>query len=62
VLVLCLVLGPIAAIFWHNEEFAMGLGRDIVLDGVVCVVDAIFGEQVLFIFFFSTESSSLTVA
>ncbi|KXN88117.1 COBW domain-containing protein 1, partial [Leucoagaricus sp. SymC.cos] len=37
--------GPIAAIFWHNEEFAMGLGRDIVLDGVVCVVDAVFGEQ-----------------
>jgi len=37
--------GPIAAIFWHNEEFATGLGRDIVLDGVVCVVDAVFGER-----------------
>ncbi|EKM79319.1 hypothetical protein AGABI1DRAFT_58829 [Agaricus bisporus var. burnettii JB137-S8] len=37
--------GPIAAIFWHNEEFAMGLGRDIGLDGVVCVVDAVFGQQ-----------------
>jgi len=56
VLVLCLVLGPIAAIFWHNEEFAMGLGRDIVLDGVVCVVDAVFGEQVLFIFIFFQQS------
>lgn len=40
-------VGPIAAIFWHNEEYAMGLGRDIALDGVVCVVDAVFGEQVL---------------
>ncbi len=39
-------LGTIAAIFWHNEEFATGLGRDIALDGVVCVVDAVFGEQV----------------
>ncbi|KAF9454853.1 CobW domain-containing protein [Macrolepiota fuliginosa MF-IS2] len=37
--------GPIAAIFWHNEEFAAGLGNDIILDGVVCVVDAVFGEQ-----------------
>jgi len=37
--------------FWHNEEFAVGLGRDIVLDGVVCVVDAVFGEQVLLISF-----------
>ncbi|KAF8742275.1 hypothetical protein AX14_005450 [Amanita brunnescens Koide BX004] len=37
--------GPIASIFWHNEEFATGLGQDIVLDGVVCVVDAVFGKQ-----------------
>ncbi|KAF8630841.1 hypothetical protein AX17_005200 [Amanita inopinata Kibby_2008] len=37
--------GPIASLFWHNEEFATGLGRDIVLDGVVCVVDAVFGKQ-----------------
>jgi hypothetical protein len=32
--------------FWQNEEFATGLGRDIYLDGVVCVIDAVFGEQV----------------
>ncbi|KAJ7366709.1 CobW/HypB/UreG, nucleotide-binding domain-containing protein [Mycena albidolilacea] len=37
--------GPIAALFWHNEEFATGLGRDISLDGVICVVDAVFGPQ-----------------
>ncbi|KAF7291655.1 hypothetical protein HMN09_01256700 [Mycena chlorophos] len=37
--------GPIASLFWHNEEFAMGLGRDITLDGVICVVDAVFGPQ-----------------
>ncbi|TFY69538.1 hypothetical protein EVJ58_g333 [Rhodofomes roseus] len=37
--------GPIASMFWQNEEFAMGLGRDIHLDGVVCVVDAVFGRQ-----------------
>lgn len=32
--------------FWHNEEYAIGLGNDIYLDGVVAVVDAVFGEQV----------------
>ncbi|KAF8635991.1 hypothetical protein AX15_000153 [Amanita polypyramis BW_CC] len=37
--------GPIASIFWRNEEFATGLGQDITLDGVVCVVDAVFGKQ-----------------
>ncbi|KAJ6512111.1 CobW/HypB/UreG, nucleotide-binding domain-containing protein [Mycena vitilis] len=37
--------GPIAALFWHNEEFATGLGRDISLDGVICVVDAVFGPK-----------------
>ncbi|KAJ7707147.1 CobW/HypB/UreG, nucleotide-binding domain-containing protein [Mycena metata] len=37
--------GPIASLFWHNEEFAAGLGRDIALDGVICVVDAVFGPQ-----------------
>lgn len=37
--------GPIASMFWQNEEFATGLGRDICLDGVVCVVDALFGEK-----------------
>jgi len=36
--------GPIASMFWHNEEYATGLA-DIVLDGVVCVVDAVFGKQ-----------------
>lgn len=34
--------------FWHNEEFAAGLGQDICLDGVVCVVDAVFGKKVAF--------------
>jgi len=38
--------GPIASMFWQNEDFAVGLGRDIHLDGVVCVVDAVFGRQV----------------
>ncbi|KAI9465467.1 CobW domain-containing protein [Lactarius psammicola] len=37
--------GPIASIFWRNEEFNGGKGKDIVLDGVVCVVDAVFGKQ-----------------
>ena len=31
--------------FWVNEEYATGLA-DIILDGVVCVVDAVFGQQV----------------
>ncbi|KAJ7163357.1 CobW domain-containing protein [Mycena filopes] len=37
--------GPIASLFWRNEEYASGLGRDITLDGVICVVDAVFGPQ-----------------
>ncbi|KAH9942912.1 cobW-domain-containing protein [Amylocystis lapponica] len=37
--------GPIASMFWQNEEYAMGLGKDIHLDGVVCVVDAVFGRK-----------------
>lgn len=32
--------------FWHNEEFPSGTGPDIALDGVVCVVDAVFGQKV----------------
>ncbi|KAF9485911.1 cobW-domain-containing protein [Pholiota conissans] len=35
--------GPIASMFWLNEEYATGLA-DIILDGVVCVVDAVFGQ------------------
>jgi len=31
--------------FWQNEEFSLGLGRDICLDGVICVVDAVFGKK-----------------
>lgn len=31
--------------FWHNEEYATGLA-DIVLDSVLCVVDAVFGQKV----------------
>ncbi|KAI5122470.1 hypothetical protein M0805_008781 [Coniferiporia weirii] len=37
--------GPIASLFWQNEEFALGLGQDIYLDGVVTVADAVFGEK-----------------
>ncbi|KAF8967128.1 CobW domain-containing protein [Flammula alnicola] len=36
--------GPIASMFWLNEEYATGLA-DIILDGVVCVVDAVFGQS-----------------
>jgi len=38
--------GPIAGMFWHNEEYSMGLGKDIYLDGVVCLVDAVYGQRV----------------
>ncbi|TDL17718.1 CobW domain-containing protein [Rickenella mellea] len=37
--------GPIASMFWQNEEYSIGLGKDICLDGVVCVVDAVFGQK-----------------
>ncbi|KAF4617605.1 hypothetical protein D9613_005989 [Agrocybe pediades] len=36
--------GPIASMFWRNEEYANGLA-DIILDGVVCVVDSLFGQK-----------------
>lgn len=36
--------GPIASIFWQNEEYSAGLSKEIILDGVVCVVDAVFGR------------------
>jgi len=39
--------GPIAGIFWQNEEYSHGLGRDIFLDGVVCLVDAVYGQKQL---------------
>lgn len=42
-------VGPIASIFWQNEEYSTGLGRDIHLDGVLCVVDAVFGQKVCLI-------------
>ncbi|KAH7336915.1 CobW/HypB/UreG, nucleotide-binding domain-containing protein [Rhizoctonia solani] len=35
--------GPIAAMFWQNEDFS----DEIVLDGVICVVDGIFGLKEL---------------
>ncbi|KZT56358.1 cobW-domain-containing protein [Calocera cornea HHB12733] len=35
--------GPIAAMFWQNEELA----SDIYLDGVVCVIDSVFGARQL---------------
>jgi len=35
--------GPIATMFWQNEELA----SDIYLDGVVCVIDSLFGAQQL---------------
>ena len=38
--------GPIASIFWQNEEYGDGLSQSVVLDGVVCVVDAVYGEKV----------------
>ncbi|KIJ33148.1 hypothetical protein M422DRAFT_35623, partial [Sphaerobolus stellatus SS14] len=40
-----IIIGPIAAMFWQNEEYAEGLGRVIALDGVICVVDAVFAEK-----------------
>ena len=44
-------LGPIAASFWQNEELATGLGKDITLDGVVCMVDCVFGQKVSLVSF-----------
>ena len=38
--------GPIASMFWLNEEYGKGQGWDIGLDGVVCVADGVYGLQV----------------
>ncbi|KDN48243.1 hypothetical protein RSAG8_02835, partial [Rhizoctonia solani AG-8 WAC10335] len=35
--------GPVAAMFWQNEDFS----EEIVLDGVICVVDGVFGLKEL---------------
>jgi hypothetical protein len=49
--------------FWLNEEYAAGLAREIVLDGVVCVVDAVFGKKVQHQFMaFGPSSPSCTLA
>jgi hypothetical protein len=32
--------------FWQNEEYSSSLGAEIRLDGVVCVVDAMFALKV----------------
>ena len=61
--------GPIAGNFWMNEEYASGemeregsgggrgkgLGGEMYLDGVVVVVDAVFGEKVRSFAFFLSE-------
>ena len=47
--------------FWQNEEYATGLA-DIVLDGIVCVVDAVFGQQVIRRFLFPPKRKSLHFA
>lgn len=37
---------PIAELFWQNEEYGSGLGSQIALDGIVCLLDAVFGLEV----------------
>jgi G3E family GTPase len=37
---------PIAELFWANEEYGGGLGSQIALDGIVCLVDTVFGLEV----------------
>ena len=37
---------PVAALFWQNEEYVTGLGSQIALDGIVCLVDGVFGLEV----------------
>lgn len=32
--------------FWQNEDFSGGLGTQIRLDSVICVVDSVFGIKV----------------
>jgi G3E family GTPase len=37
---------PIAELFWRNEEYVTGIANQISLDGVICVVDAVYGSSV----------------
>jgi G3E family GTPase len=39
---------PIVELFWRNEEYAAGLANQISLDGVICVVDAVYGSSVCY--------------
>ena len=64
--------GPIAGNFWVNEEYASGeveveregrgkgLGGEMYLDGVVVVVDAVFGEKVCLFAFLGVREEELT--
>ena len=63
--------GPIAGNFWVNEEYASGeveregsgrgkgLGGEMYLDGVVVVVDAVFGEKVCLFDFLGVREGGL---
>jgi G3E family GTPase len=37
---------PVATLFWQNEEYVTGLGNQIALDGIICLIDAVFGLEV----------------
>jgi G3E family GTPase len=49
---------PIVELFWRNEEYAAGLANQISLDGVICIVDAVYGLSVRYITLFSLPISS----
>jgi len=48
---------PIVEIFWRNEEYVAGLANQITLDGVICIVDAVYGLSVRY-----TNSHSLSIS
>lgn len=43
---------PVAELFWQNEEYVVGVASQITLDGVICVIDAVFGLHVCLLIFF----------
>ena len=47
---------PIVELFWRNEEYVAGLANQISLDGVICIVDAVYGLSVRY-----TNSYSLSI-
>lgn len=49
---------PLVELFWRNEEYVAGLANQISLDGVICIVDAVYGLSVRYANSYLANSSN----